>query len=49
MHIDEEKALADLAASGVRIPPQPKVVIELQDMLRAGDYDMRAVARVKRR
>ncbi len=46
MHIDEEKALADLAASGVRIPPQPKVVIELQDMLRAGDYDMRAVARV---
>ncbi|MBK6905634.1 MAG: HDOD domain-containing protein [Rhodocyclaceae bacterium] len=46
MKADEEKALADLAASGVRIPPQPRVVMEMQALLIADDYDMRKVAKV---
>ncbi len=46
LQIDEEKALAALVASGVRIPPQPRVVIQLQELLRSGDYDMRAVSKI---
>ena len=46
LHIDEEKELQKLVASGVRIPPQPRVVIELQRLLTTGDYDMRSVAKV---
>lgn len=46
MHLDEEKALAELVAKGVRIPPQPRVVIELQGLLLSGDYDLREVAKV---
>jgi HD-like signal output (HDOD) protein len=46
MIVDEEKALAQLVASGVRIPPQPKVVIELQELLMTGDYDLRSVAKI---
>ena len=44
--IDEEKALADLVATGVRIPPQPKVVIDMQKLLLGDDYDVRSVAKV---
>lgn len=44
--IDDEKALAALVATGVRIPPQPKVVVELQELLLSGDYDMRSVSKV---
>ena len=44
--LDEEKALTELVGKGIRIPPQPRVVLELQDMLRKDDYDMRSVARV---
>ncbi len=46
MKVDDEKALAELAASGVRIPPQPKVVLEMQSLLLSDDYDMRKVAKV---
>lgn len=35
-----------MVAKGIRIPPQPRVVIELQEMLLDGDYDMRDVAQV---
>ncbi len=46
MKIDEEKALAAMAAQGIRIPPQPRVVVEMQDLLRSDDYDMRDVAKI---
>ncbi len=44
--IDEEKALTALAASGVRIPPQPKVVLEMRELLLSDDYDIGSVAKV---
>ena len=46
MIIDEEKALAQLVASGVRIPPQPRVVVEMQKLLMTGDYDIHSVAKI---
>ncbi len=46
MQHDDEKALAELVAKGIRIPPQPKVVIELQKLLLGGDYDVRDVAKI---
>lgn len=47
MKIDEEKALLDFVAHGIRIPPQPRVLIELNELLRSGDYDnVRALAKV---
>lgn len=46
MKIDEEKALAEMVKNGVRIPPQPKVVLEMQQLLLSDDYDMRKVAKV---
>jgi len=33
MHIDAEKALKELVAKGIKLPPQPKVLIELQKIL----------------
>jgi HD-like signal output (HDOD) protein len=44
MQIDEEKALKQLVDHGIRIPPQPKVLIELDELLASGDYDVRALS-----
>jgi len=44
--MDEKKELERLTASGVRIPPQPRVLLELQDLLASGDYDLRSVGKV---
>lgn len=44
--IDEEKALKDLLARGFKLPPWPRVLGELQQMLAAGNTDVRAVAKV---
>lgn len=45
-HIDEKKALEDLARQGVKLPPQPRVLVDLQKLLLSDDYDTRKVARV---
>lgn len=46
MKIDEEKALTELVSRGIRIPPQPRVLIELHELLMSGDYDVRALSRI---
>ncbi|MBI4986226.1 MAG: HDOD domain-containing protein [Rhodocyclales bacterium] len=45
MTIDADKAMKELVAKGIKIPPQPKVLIELRKMLATDDYDVRALAR----
>ncbi len=42
----ESDALAGLAAKGIKIPPQPAVLLELQQMLESDDCDVRSLARV---
>jgi len=42
----EQEALERLAQHGVKLPPQPRVLVELQQLLLSADYDMRAVAKV---
>lgn len=46
MKVDEKVALEQLAKQGVKLPPQPRVLIELQQLLLSEDYDSRAVAKV---
>jgi HD-like signal output (HDOD) protein len=46
MQINEKKSLENLAKLGVKIPPQPRVLVELQQLLRSDDYEMRSVAKV---
>lgn len=46
MQTNEQEALDQLAKQGVKIPPQPRVLIELQNLLRSDDYEIRSVARV---
>ncbi|MFA7267935.1 MAG: HDOD domain-containing protein [Sterolibacterium sp.] len=46
MQIDEEKALKQLAARGIRIPPQPAVLIELNQLLSSGDYDIHTLSNI---
>ena len=46
MQSEEKKALDHLAKQGVKIPPQPRVLLELQKLLVSDDYEMRAVAKV---
>jgi len=43
---EQKKALADLAKGGIKLPAQPKVLIELGRLIAKGDYDTRSVARV---
>ncbi len=46
MQVDEKAALERLMKQGVKLPPQPRVLMELQDLLRSDDYEMRSVARI---
>jgi HD-like signal output (HDOD) protein len=46
MQVNEKEALERLAKQGVKIPPQPRVLVELQQLLTSDDYEMRSVARV---
>ena len=46
MQIDEEKALAQLTSNGIKIPPQPQVLIELRKRLETDDYTVRGLARI---
>lgn len=46
MQIEEQQALDHLVASGIRIPPQPRVLIELRDAIAGGDYSVRSISRI---
>lgn len=46
MQIEEQKALDQLVASGIRLPPQPRVLIELRDAIASGDYSIRSISRI---
>jgi len=47
MHtINEEETLDRLVKQGVKLPPQPRVLIELQKLLLSDDYEIRSVAKV---
>jgi len=46
MPIDEKKALEQLKKQGVRLPPQPRVLVEFQRLLASDDYEIRSVAKV---
>lgn len=46
MPIDDQKALDQLEISGIRIPPQPKVLLELRDMIAGGNPDLRSIGRI---
>lgn len=46
MQIEEQQALDRLVASGIRIPPQPRVLIELRDKIATGDYSVRSISRI---
>ena len=43
---DDAKALEELVSKGIKIPPQPKVLLELQEVLRKDDYDARQLAKI---
>ena len=44
--IDAEKAMNDLVAKGIKIPPQPKVLLELNQKLASEDFSVRSIARI---
>ena len=44
MQIEEQQALDRLVASGIRIPPQPRVLIELRRKIASDVYDIRSIA-----
>lgn len=46
MKVEEQKELDRLAASGIRIPPQPRVLLELRKKLATDNYDFRSIARI---
>ncbi|OHC64258.1 MAG: histidine kinase [Rhodocyclales bacterium RIFCSPLOWO2_02_FULL_63_24] len=46
MQIEEQQALDRLVAGGIRIPPQPRVLIELRDAIASGDYSVRSISRI---
>ncbi|MEW5903098.1 MAG: HDOD domain-containing protein [Pseudomonadota bacterium] len=41
---DAERALSELAAKGVRIPPQPQVLVRLQQAIAGDDYSIKQLA-----
>ena len=44
MHADIEKAIKELVAKGIKLPPQPKVLIELQKKLASKSCNMKDLA-----
>lgn len=46
MPIDDENAMSDLVAKGIKLPPQPKVLIELQRKLASDDYSMNDLTQI---
>jgi HD-like signal output (HDOD) protein len=46
MQVNEQEALERLVKQGVKLPPQPRVLLELQKLLLEDDYEMRMVAKI---
>lgn len=46
MSSDDERALAKLVSSGVKLPAQPQVLVELQRSLAADNYSVRSLANI---
>jgi HD-like signal output (HDOD) protein len=46
MPIDAEKAIKELTSKGVKLPPQPKILVELQAKLASDDFKMSDLARI---
>ena len=46
MPIETEKAIKQLVIKGIKLPPQPKVLIELDAALSSGNYSMKMLAKV---
>lgn len=44
--MDEERELQALVERGIRIPPQPAVLVQLSERLRDGEYDARGLAAI---
>ncbi|MCX8086583.1 MAG: HDOD domain-containing protein [Rhodocyclaceae bacterium] len=46
MQINEREALERLKQQGIKLPAQPRVLVELQQLLASEDYDLRQLVRV---
>ncbi len=46
MHVDIEKAIKELVAKGIKLPPQPKVLIELQKKLASRGCNVKDLATI---
>lgn len=46
MQFDAEKAMKDIVSKGIKLPTQPRVLIELQAKLNSDDYSMRELAQI---
>lgn len=46
MSKEDDKTLKALVGRGVRIPPQPRVLLELEKLLRSSKFDIRGVAKI---
>lgn len=46
MELKTKQAIEELVARGIKLPPQPKVLIELQKMLASDDYSMKDLAKI---
>ena len=44
--IDTEQAMKDLVAKGIKIPPQPKVLLDLNSKLASENFDVRSLAQI---
>ena len=44
--IDVEKAMKELVANGIKIPAQPKVLLDLNKKLASDNYDVRSLAKI---
>ena len=46
MNVDAKNAIEELVAKGIKLPPQPDVLIELQDLLSSDSYNMSDLSRI---
>ncbi len=46
MSVDADKAMKELVSKGIRIPPQPKILLDLRKMLTKDNYDVRKLAHI---
>jgi HD-like signal output (HDOD) protein len=46
MSINTDQAVKELVAKGIKIPPQPKVLLELQRKLASDNYDVRSLSKI---